>query len=496
MRLLFNALIFFFSFSIFSQNPEVGDFHQGGVVFYIDSLGNGLILDTTYLEATYDWVTNYPMLSYWGLQWVNHSGAVEEFIGAGQFNTNNLALYGSDYAANLCYNNSSGGFTDWFLPSHDELWQVMINLELIDSAISVHGGDYINEGGHWSSTQALNQSYANIAYPYSTNLSGEPMGPFQTIKSKNTGALVRAVRCINNDCDFAGSPTFGCNDPIAENYDPSVGVNDNSCIYILGCTDTSSCNYNSSATMDDSTCDYSCIGCTDSMALNYLGDMITIEDGSCLYCIDEYQIITVDYDTLIDNSVFFSIDSLDITFEEVVGGPFNQGFCIPDGCYTLTMLASCNITDTWYGNTFTIGNFSYTLETPFASVDFYLGDYDCDGNCISVGLPCDDEDMNTLDDIIQEDCECVGTSQVIVDELDTLSVLIYPNPAYDQLIIELGDLTGIRSTIKLYDSSSKLLFEKQSNSTIKIDVSSYAKGLYTLKISNSDKVLRSQVLLE
>ncbi len=496
MRLLFNALVFFLSFSIFSQDPEVGDFHQGGVVFYVDSLGKGLILDTTYLEATYDWVANQPMLSNWAAPFSFHPGAVEEFIGAGQFNTNNLALYGSDYAANICYNNSSGGYTDWFLPSHDELWQMMMNVELIDSTISIHGGEYFDVGPHWSSTQALNPSYANIAYPYSTNLAGDPMGPFQSIKSKNTGALVRAVRCIDNDCAFVGSPTFGCNDPIAENYDPTVGVNDNSCVYIMGCTDPNSCNYDSSATMDDFTCDYSCIGCTDSMALNYLNETVTIEDGSCLYCTDEYQIITIDYDTLIDNSVFFSIDSLGVTFEEVIGGPFNQGFCIPDGCYTLTMLASCNITDTWYGNTFTIGDFSYTLETPFASVEFYLGDYDCNGDCVSVGEPCDDEDTNTLDDVIQEDCECVGTSQVIVDELEALSVLIYPNPVSNQLVIDLGDLTGITSTIKLYGSSGRLLFEKQSNSTIKIDVSSYAKGLYILELSTSDKVLRSQVIVE
>ena len=88
--------------------------------------------------------------------------------------------------------------------------------------------------------ERVNPSYANIAYPYSTNLAGDPMGPFQSIKSKNTGALVRAVRCIDNDCAFVGSPTFGCNDPIAENYDPTVGVNDNSCVYIMGCTDPNS----------------------------------------------------------------------------------------------------------------------------------------------------------------------------------------------------------------------------------------------------------------
>ena len=83
-----------------------------------------------------------------------------------------------------------------------------------------------------------------------------------------------------------------------------------------------------------------------------------------------------------------------------------------------------------------------------------------------------------------------------INKLEALSVLIYPNPASNNLTIDLGDLTGLNTTIKLYDSSSKLVFEKQSSSTLMIDVSVFAKGLYTLELSTSDKVLRSQVVLE
>ena len=117
-------------------------------------------------------------------------------------------------------------------------------------------------------------------------------------------------------------------------------------------------------------------------------------------------------------------------------------------------------------------------------------------SCFFIGEPCDDGDPNTLDDGIQEDCECAGTPHTIADELEALSVLIYPNPASNNLTIDLGDLTGLNTTIKLYDSSSKLVFEKQSSSTLLIDVSGYAKGLYTLELSTSDKALRSQVVIE
>ena len=73
---------------------------------------------------------------------------------------------------------------------------------------------------------------------------------------------------------------------------------------------------------------------------------------------------------------------------------------------------------------------------------------------------------------------------------------MYPNPVSFILTVDLGDFNGVNTAIKLYDSSSKLVFEKQSSSTLKIDVSVFAKGLYTLELSTSDKVLRSQVVLE
>ena len=126
--------------------------------------------------------------------------------------------------------------------------------------------------------------------------------------------------------------------------------------------------------------------------------------------------------------------------------------------------------------------------TPNAELD--------DNTCLYIGDSCDDGDSNTLDDEIQEDCECDGIPISTVDELEALSVLIYPNPASNNLTVDLGDLNGVNTTIKLYDASSKLVFEKQSTSTLTIDVSSFAKGMYSLEISTEEQVLRSQVIVE
>ena len=376
-------ILFLFSFTAMAQN--IGDFHQGGIIFYTDSSGHGLIIDTTYIEATFDWIPEEPLLSDWGVHWFSNLDTQEEFIGAGQFNTQNLAEnINPHYAANIVSSSTNGGYSDWFLPSKEELWQVMLNVHLIDSTIQIYGGDIINPDFHWSSTQA-STSNAWVSFAYSTNGStGEPAGPGETSWSKSNSALVRGVRCIDNDCSFIGSPTFGCTDSVAENYDSNAGANDFSCEYIVGCDDNSACNFDSSVTLNNfNLCDYDCIGCTDADAQNYLGAEITIDDGSCLYCEKDYQIISVSYDSIIDNSMFFQINNGDIAFGHVFETDYSQGICLPPGCYNLYMFADCNITENWVGNTIVIGEFSYTLDGVDASVDFYLGEGSCNESNLS-----------------------------------------------------------------------------------------------------------------
>lgn len=119
-----------------------------------------------------------------------------------------------------------------------------------------------------------------------------------------------------------------------------------------------------------------------------------------------------------------------------------------------------------------------------------------DDSCLIIGNSCDDNDPNTINDVIQDDCICAGTPNTLINELEDLSVRIYPNPAADFLTIDLGDLNGVNTTIKLYDSSSKIVFEKQSTSSLIIDVSGFAKGMYSLEISTDEQVLRSQVIID
>ena len=115
----------------------------------------GLIIDLSYLEASYNWSSQDSLISDWGPNLHYCNGTENESIGSGKQNTTIFEQYhpNENYAANLCFNSSPGGYTYWLLPSIEELWQVMLNINLIDSSINIYGGDAIETNFHWSSTQ-------------------------------------------------------------------------------------------------------------------------------------------------------------------------------------------------------------------------------------------------------------------------------------------------------------------------------------------------------
>ena len=125
----------------------IGDTHQGGIVFYLDGNGGGLIAAPT------DQSTN----AEWGCYGSAISGADGTTIGTGNQNTidivnANCSPYSSGnlIAANICANLTLGGYNDWFLPSKDELNEMYLNIGQGSSLGNVGGFANLN---YWSSTE-------------------------------------------------------------------------------------------------------------------------------------------------------------------------------------------------------------------------------------------------------------------------------------------------------------------------------------------------------
>ena len=123
----------------------IGDYYEGGIIFYLDLTGNhGYICDVKNLETS----SNNGVT--WGCDGTNISGADAIEIGFGFQNTNHIVAAGCGNAAMLCYNSNAQGYSDWYLPSYEELNKMYLNRYQIESAngVSPFGND-----DFWSSSE-------------------------------------------------------------------------------------------------------------------------------------------------------------------------------------------------------------------------------------------------------------------------------------------------------------------------------------------------------
>jgi hypothetical protein len=161
------------------EKPNAGSYHvgdigpAGGIIFY--DKGNRSD-DWQYMELA-------PRDQSIGIQWYNGNditiGLTETVIGSGKKNT---ALIVSkqgegDYAAKICNELEIGGYTDWFLPSKDELERIFKNEKLIQNL------GFANDW-YWSSSE----------HNYSSAWSQHFESGNQSDYSKYNSSFVRAVR--------------------------------------------------------------------------------------------------------------------------------------------------------------------------------------------------------------------------------------------------------------------------------------------------------------
>ena len=155
----------------------IGDSYQGGKIAYIFQSGDtGYVAGEQHglIAATQDQSNGIQ------LQWYNGdyivTGATGTAIGTGLTNTNAIiAAQGSgSYAASIARDYNGGGYTDWFLPSKDELNQLYENSAAIGAFTNIF---------YWSSTE----------YDFSSAW-GQDVGGNQANGNKFNTYYVRAVR--------------------------------------------------------------------------------------------------------------------------------------------------------------------------------------------------------------------------------------------------------------------------------------------------------------
>jgi hypothetical protein len=173
--------------------PEVGEYYEGGVVFYLADPADGPVdLDG---DGEYDSGLICSITEQGKKQWYNGSlvvtGATRKSIGKGGLNTIDIiGVQGaslSDYAAGLATQHDGGGYSDWFLPSKDELKRMFVKKDEINAGSLANGGDTLDiTVFYWSSTEKAYSSA--LAYKSDGNV-------FNTV-GKQVPYNVRAIRAF------------------------------------------------------------------------------------------------------------------------------------------------------------------------------------------------------------------------------------------------------------------------------------------------------------
>lgn len=149
---------------------EIGEYKFGGVIFWIDPTSN----NSTGLVCTITDINNGSPTTW--SNGVNLDIVTSAQIGTGQANTTAIVnLQGTgNYAAYFTDNLTLNNYSDWYLPSVDELVEMYQNRTIINTTALANGGTSFN-AINWSSTQSEidrieviffvdNQTYTSVIF--------------------------------------------------------------------------------------------------------------------------------------------------------------------------------------------------------------------------------------------------------------------------------------------------------------------------------------------
>lgn len=160
----------------------IGDFRNGGIVFWVDPGDNtsGLVCALEDQSAAIRWYNGTYVTT----------GATTVTVGTGSANTDAIistqGAVQTSYAAGLAKAYAGASYTDWFLPSKDELNQMYIHRAAINATAVANGGVALTTNIYWSSTEG------NTILAWIHNFSSSA----QVNSGKDNLRAVRAVRAF------------------------------------------------------------------------------------------------------------------------------------------------------------------------------------------------------------------------------------------------------------------------------------------------------------
>jgi hypothetical protein len=90
-----------------------------------------------------------------------------------------------------------------------------------------------------------------------------------------------------------------------------------------------------------------------------------------------------------------------------------------------------------------------------------------------------------------------ATTTATLAAVNNSLISVYPNPAKDQITIDLSSLNAANALVKITNSNGAVVYqETASNSTQIINTSSFNKGIYMVQVSSDNNVSNKKVVIE
>ena len=167
----------------------IGEEYGGGVIFHLwkDNAGveHGLIVALTDQSISQAWSNvTFPAI-----------GTSAQSSWDGLSNSNSIVGQAghTSSAAKLCLDLVSGGQSDWYLPSIQELNMLWNNYYTVNRALSqISGAARLSNSGYWSSSEYNNNDYLYVAWRFGFSF----VNGYASSGNKSDTYYVRAVRAF------------------------------------------------------------------------------------------------------------------------------------------------------------------------------------------------------------------------------------------------------------------------------------------------------------
>ena len=296
---------------------------------------------------------------------------------------------------------------------------------------------------------------------------------------------------LNDSCACVGTLiVLGCLDSTACNYDMDANMDSGLCAYPGDACDDMDENTTNDMYDDDCGCvgEEIVLGCTDESACNYDAELgANVDDGSCLY-----------EDVLGEcgGNCFADNDGDGICDEEIMEGCTNEMACnydemanTDDGSCLLPGDACDDMDDNTVNDMYNdscvcVGDSIVLGCMDTLACNYFMDANVDDGSCLIIGESCDDGDDETSNDVVSDSCECVGTTFVF--EYERLEFGMFPNPTTGEVTLRVdGFHAGV--TMQVMDGAGRVVWSEQNlalqGNTV-FDLSRLSAGTYNVMLSD------------